>query len=64
MQSRITKEAYLQTTQTYPTLLVNDNKHLNINKINVLIKSVNHKAHTDSDLYVYIPEKRIVFAGS
>jgi cyclase len=63
MQKRITKEAYLKTTQTYPSLLVEKEKNLKINSIKVSIKHVNQKAHTDSDLYVYIPSKKIVFVG-
>ena len=29
----------------------------------VIIKNVGHKAHTDSDIYIYIPSKKIVFVG-
>lgn len=63
MQKRVTPEAYKNTTQTRPTLFVEDEKVLNIDGAKVYIKSVNNKAHTDSDLYVYIPSKKIVFVG-
>jgi len=63
MQRRISKEAYTGTTQVFPTLFVEKETTLNINNIKVDIKSVNHKAHTNSDLYVYIPRKSTLFAG-
>ncbi len=63
MQRRISEDAYKQTTQVYPTLFVDKEKVLDINGKKVIIKSVNNKAHTNSDLYVYIPSEKIVFVG-
>ncbi|WP_255613159.1 MBL fold metallo-hydrolase [Sulfurimonas sp. SWIR-19] len=63
MQRRISPEAYEQTKQIFPTVFVDQEKVLDINGTKVYIKSVNHKAHTNSDLYVYIPSKKIVFVG-
>ncbi|WP_457749575.1 MBL fold metallo-hydrolase [Sulfurimonas sp.] len=63
MQKRISPEAYKQTTQVFPTLFVDKEKVLDINGKKVYIKSVNHKAHTNSDLYVYIPSQKIIFVG-
>jgi len=63
MQRRISADAYKKTTQVYPTLFVDKEKVLDINGKKVIIKSVNHKAHTNSDLYVYIPSEKIVFVG-
>ncbi|WP_434656877.1 MBL fold metallo-hydrolase [Sulfurimonas sp. NW9] len=63
MQRRISAEAYKKTTQVFPTVFVKKEKVLQINGNKVYIKSVNHKAHTNSDLYVYIPSKKIVFVG-
>jgi len=63
MQRRISPEAYKRTTQVFPTIFVDKEKVLNINGNKVYIKSVNHKAHTESDLYVYIPSQKIVFVG-
>jgi len=63
MQKRVSKEAYLKTEQTHPTIFVEDKKTLNFETQKVYIKSVNHKAHTNSDLYVYIPSQKIVFTG-
>ena len=63
MQRRISPEAYKGTTQVFPTIFVNKEKVLEINHKKVYIKSVNHKAHTNSDLYVYIPSEKIVFVG-
>ena len=63
MQRRISPEAYQQTTQVFPTLFVDKEKILEINGKKIYIKSVNNKAHTNSDLYVYIPSEKIVFVG-
>ena len=63
MQQRVSKEAYLKTTQTHPTIFIDSEKTLEFENQKVLLKSVNHKAHTKSDLYVYIPSQKIVFVG-
>jgi glyoxylase-like metal-dependent hydrolase (beta-lactamase superfamily II) len=63
MQKRISKEAYQGTEQVFPTLFVDDTKILDFNGKKVYIIAVNHKAHTDSDLLVYIPSQKIVFVG-
>ena len=63
MQMKISKDAYEKTTQTYPEVFVEKEKILEINGEKVYIKSVNKKAHTRSDLFIYIPSKKIVFVG-
>jgi len=63
MQRRVTAQAYKNTTQTHPTIFVEDEKVLDFDDQKVYIKSVNHKAHTNSDLYIYIPSQKIVFVG-
>lgn len=63
MQKRITKEAYKGTTQVFPNLFIEGEKTLEIDGKKVIIKSVNKKAHSKSDLYIYIPEYVTVFAG-
>jgi len=63
MQRRISPEAYQGTTQIFPTIFVKDRKVLNIDGTEVILIRVNQKAHTKSDLYVYIPSQRIVFSG-
>lgn len=63
MQKRISPEAFLKTEQIFPTIFVEDEKILNINSRKVHLISVNRKAHTDGDLFVYIPDEKIVFAG-
>jgi len=63
MEKRVSKEAYKNTTQTYPTLFIEEEKTLELDGKKVFIKSVNHKAHTNSDLYIYIPSQKIVFVG-
>ncbi len=63
MQMRITKDAYAGTTQVFPNEFVESEKGLEIDGKKVIIKSVNKKAHSNSDLYIYIPEYSTVFAG-
>ena len=63
MQRRISSEAYMQTTQEFPTIFVDEENILYINNKKVYIESVNHKAHTNSDLYIYIPSQRMLFVG-
>ena len=63
MQRRIQKEAYQGTVQIFPSIFVSEENTLYFNGQKVYIKSVNHKAHTNSDLFVYIPSKKIVFVG-
>ena len=63
MQKRISPDAYAKTTQVFPTILVKDKKTLNFDSKIVEIISVNKKAHTDSDLLVYIPSEKMVFVG-
>ena len=63
MQRRISKEVYKGTKQVFPTIFVDGENILYLNGKKVYINSVNHKAHTNSDLYIYIPSKRVVFVG-
>lgn len=63
MQRRISAEAFRGTTQEFPTIFVDKEKVLDIDGQKVYIESVNHKAHTNSDLFVYIPSQKVVFAG-
>lgn len=63
MQQRVSAEAYKKTSQTHPTLFVEDEKVLDFDGTKVQLKSVKNKAHSNSDLYIYIPSKRIVFVG-
>lgn len=63
MQKRISQQAYAKTTQIFPTIFVKDEKVLDIDGKKVYIKSVNKKAHTNSDLLIYIPDGKIVFVG-
>lgn len=63
MQKRISPQAYAKTTQIFPTIFVEDEKVLDIDGKKVYIKSVNKKAHTNSDLLIYIPDGKIVFVG-
>lgn len=65
MQRRISKEAYLKTTQEFPEIFVEKHKEkiLKFNETEVHLISVNKKAHTNGDLLVYIPKEKMIFVG-
>jgi glyoxylase-like metal-dependent hydrolase (beta-lactamase superfamily II) len=63
MQMRITTAAFDKTTQVFPTIFVENEKILKLNNVEIHIKNINNKAHTDSDLLVYIPKYLTLFAG-
>jgi len=63
MQKRISPEAYAKTTQVFPSIFVEDEMVLTIDAKDVHLISVNKKAHTNSDLLVYIPEDKTIFVG-
>lgn len=63
MQRRITKEAYEKTSQELPNIFVDQEKTISIDEKEVYIYSVNNKAHTNSDLLIYIPSQTTLFAG-
>lgn len=63
MQNRISKEAYASTKIVLPQMYIEKHKRLIIDEQEVIIRVLNHRAHTKSDLYVYIPSKKALFAG-
>ena len=63
MQRKVTKEAYEKTTQVFPNLFVDKEKIFSVNGKKVIITGVNKKAHTSSDLLVYIPDISTLFVG-
>ena len=63
MARRISPEAYSSTVPTIPTQLIRKDEQLSINKMDIQIFYVDHKAHTQNDLFVYIPEIKALFGG-
>ena len=63
MKSRISPEAYKLTTQVHPELFVDEEMVLYLEHKKVIIKNIGNKAHTDSDMSIYIPSQKIVFVG-
>lgn len=63
MQRNITEEAYKNTTQEFPNLFVEDKKTITIDAKKINFSRVHDKAHSSSDLLVYIPSKSAIFAG-
>jgi glyoxylase-like metal-dependent hydrolase (beta-lactamase superfamily II) len=63
MQMKVSPEAYAKTEQVFPNEFVDGEKLLTLNDIKVYITCVNKKAHSNSDLFVYIPKYSTVFTG-
>ena len=63
MQRRVSKDAYEKTTQVFPNLFVDKEKTFTVDGKNIVITGVNKKAHTSSDLLVYIPDYSTLFVG-
>jgi glyoxylase-like metal-dependent hydrolase (beta-lactamase superfamily II) len=63
MAQRISAHAYKNTVPTIPTALIEHNQSMQINTMHIEILHVNHKAHTQSDLLVYIPAIKTLFSG-
>lgn len=63
MQRRVSKEAYEKTIQVFPNIFVDKTKTLTLESKKIVITSVNKKAHTSSDLLVYIPDDSTLFVG-
>lgn len=63
MQKRISPEAFLKTTQEFPSIFVDKMMPLSIDAKDVNLINVNKKAHTQSDLLVYIAKYKIIFVG-
>jgi glyoxylase-like metal-dependent hydrolase (beta-lactamase superfamily II) len=63
MQRNVSKDAYAKTTQVFPNLFVDKEKTFTVDGKKIVITSVNKKAHTSSDLLVYIPDYSTIFVG-
>lgn len=63
MQRMVLPEAYANTTQEFPNLFVDQERALKIDDQEIFIYSVNQKAHTNSDLLIYIPKLEALFVG-
>ncbi|MBD3823789.1 MAG: MBL fold metallo-hydrolase [Epsilonproteobacteria bacterium] len=63
MQKRISKEAYAKTEEVFPSKIVEGQKQLELEGVNIIFKAYDKKAHSENDMTVFIPSKRVVFAG-
>ncbi len=63
MARRISQEAYEHTVPTAPAHLLRQSTRFSYDQIEVEVVHVDHKAHTDGDLFVYIPKYQVLFAG-
>ncbi len=63
MQRNVSKDAYAKTTQIFPNLFVDKEKTFIVDGKKIIITGVNKKAHTSSDLLVYIPDYSTIFVG-
>jgi len=63
MERRISPKAYALTVPTIPTYFITKDETLRLDSMDVQILHVNYKAHTNSDLLVYIPQIKTIFCG-
>ncbi len=63
MQRNVSKDAYAKTIQVFPNLFVDKEKTFTVDGKKIIITGVNKKAHTSSDLLVYIPAYSTIFVG-
>ena len=63
MQQRISKEAYENTQEVFPTEFVDGEKKLTLEGVDLELVAYRHKTHSPNDMVIYIPSKDVVFAG-
>ena len=63
MAHRISPKAYAGTVPTIPTKFISLDESLDIGSLHVKLINVDYKAHTHSDLLVYIPKIKTLFSG-
>lgn len=63
MQNRISEEAYHKTFPVLPEGSIKADQTIMIADKTVVLKQVEEKAHTQGDVYVYLPSYKAVFAG-
>ncbi len=63
MAHRISPKAYAGTVPTIPTQFISQDESLDVGNLHVKLINVDYKAHTQSDLLVYIPQIKTLFAG-
>ena len=63
MQKNVTQQAYKNTTQEFPNIFIEDKKTIFIHNQKINFSRVHDKAHSSSDLLVYIPSKSALFMG-
>lgn len=63
MQALISPEAYRGTVPTLPAEMISEETVRTVGNQELVIKMVKRKAHTDKDLYVYLPRSGVLFAA-
>lgn len=63
MARRISPEAYASTVPAIPLHLIHGDETLNIGSMKIEVIYVDYKAHTQNDLFVYIPKIKTLFGG-
>jgi len=63
MQNRISEKAYDATFPVLPEGSIKADQTIIIAGKKVVLKLVEEKAHTEGDIYVYLPSRKAVFAG-
>lgn len=63
MQNRISKQAYEFTKPVLPNEYVVMEKKISLGSEELVLKLVKTTAHTEGDLYLYLPSRKALFAG-
>ena len=63
MAQRISPKAYAGTVPTIASKFISQDESLDIGSLHVKLINVDYKAHTQSDLLVYIPKIKTLFTG-
>ncbi len=63
MQNRISKEAFKGTIPTLPERYISSTTNITVGGKNVQLIHLEHKAHTQGDIIIYIPAYHALFAG-
>ncbi|MBE0498672.1 MAG: MBL fold metallo-hydrolase [Campylobacterales bacterium] len=63
MQNRISAQAYVLTSPKIPDRYIQGEKKISIANETLILKHVEGSAHSHSDLYLYLPSRKALFAG-
>jgi glyoxylase-like metal-dependent hydrolase (beta-lactamase superfamily II) len=63
MKNFVTPDAYGDTTVALPTLTLEKTHTIKTQKGDIIVMNLAQKGHTDTDVVIYFPKEKILFAG-